>query len=97
LETEDAFYKWQASAAQLKTVRESAARSAKLADLISQRFDIGKVSGEDYLRARTLEDQAQTSLNDALYHHALALAALERVTAGGFTPSFRRSAAARQE
>jgi len=93
LETEDAFHKWQAAAAQVKTTRESAPKSAKLAELISGRFDNGKVSGEDYLRARTLEEQTQSQLNEALFHHALALAALERVTAGGFTPSFRRSPA----
>ena len=40
--------------------------------------------------ARTLDDQTQAQLNEALYHHALALAALERVTAGGFTPGYRR-------
>ncbi|HYV39701.1 MAG TPA: TolC family protein [Gemmataceae bacterium] len=91
LEVEDAFYKWQAATGQVKTLRESAAKSAKLAALISGRFESGKVSGEDYLRARTLEDQTQAQLNEAIYHQILALAALERVTAGGFTPSFRRS------
>ncbi len=92
LETEDAFFKWQAAADHVQLLRESAAKSAKLADLISARFDTGKVSGEDYLRARTLEDQTQAQLNEALYTHALALAALERVTSGGYTPSFRRPA-----
>jgi outer membrane protein TolC len=92
LETEDAFYKWQTAAAQVKTLRESAVKAAKLADLVSRRFDDGgKASAEDYLRARTLEDQTQAQLNEALFHHVLALAALERVTAGGFIPSFRHS------
>jgi outer membrane protein len=90
LETEDTYGKWQAAASQVKTLRESAPKSAKLAEVISGRFDNGKVSAEDYLRARTLEDQTQSQLNEALFQHALALAALERVTAGGYTPSFRR-------
>ncbi len=38
----------------------------------------------------TLADQAEAQYNEALYYHALALAALERVTAGGYTPSFRQ-------
>jgi outer membrane protein TolC len=92
LETADAFSRWQAAAAQVRTLRESVPKSAKLADLIAGRFDNGKVSAEDYLRARTLEEQTQSQLNEALYHHALSLAALERVTAGGFTPSFRHPA-----
>jgi outer membrane protein TolC len=93
LEAQDAFYKWQAAAGQVKILRESVVKSAKLADVISGRFDNGKVSGEDYLRARTLEESTQAQLNEALFNHALALAALERVTAGGFTPSYRRVAA----
>jgi outer membrane protein TolC len=95
LETDDAYRKWQAAAAQVKTMRDSAPKSAKLTELISSRFDNGKVSGEDYLRARTLEEQSQSQLNEALFQHALALAALERVTAGGFTPNYRRASAAR--
>jgi outer membrane protein TolC len=91
LETEDAFYKWKAAAAQVTTLRASAAKSTKLADLITRDFDNGKVSGEDYLRARTLEDQTQSQYNEALFHYTLALAALERVTAGGFVPSYRHA------
>jgi outer membrane protein TolC len=90
LEATDAFSQWQAAAARVRTMRESLPKSAKLAELIAVRFDNGKVSAEDYLRARTLEDQTESQLNEALFHHALALAALERVTAGGFTPVYRR-------
>jgi outer membrane protein TolC len=92
LEAEDAYYKWKTAAAQIKVLRDSAVTSSKLADSIAQRFNNnpGKVSSEDFLRARTLDEQTQAQLNEALYHHALALAALERVTAGGFTPSYRR-------
>jgi outer membrane protein TolC len=92
LEAEDAFYKWKATDAQVKTLRESTAKSTKLADLITRDFDNGKVSGEDYLRARTLEDQTQSQYNEAVFHYTLALAALERVTAGGFVPSYRHGA-----
>jgi outer membrane protein TolC len=91
LEAQDAFHKWQAAADQVKVLRDSAGTSAKLADSITQRFNTnpGKVSSEDYLRARTLDDQTQAQLNEALFHHAIGLAALERITAGGFIPSYR--------
>jgi outer membrane protein TolC len=87
LETGDAHYRWQVASAQVKTLRASAVKSANLADLISRDFDNGKVSGEDYLRARTLDDQTQSQLNEALFHYALAIATLERVTAGAFPAS----------
>ncbi len=91
LETEDAFHRWQQAGKQAAILRDSAARAAKLADLTSRDFDLGKVSSEDFLRARTLEDQAQASYNEALFYYTLGLATLERVTAGGFVPAYRRA------
>jgi hypothetical protein len=38
---------------------------------------------DELVRARTLEEQTLANYNEALYAHLLALAALERVTAGG--------------
>jgi outer membrane protein TolC len=92
LEAEDAYHKWQASAAQVKTVEQSVSKAAKLQDLLGQRWQDSKVTTEDYLRAVGLHDQARSQLFETLYHHALALAALERVTAGGYVPSYRRAA-----
>jgi outer membrane protein TolC len=60
-----------------------------VAKSVQARFDIGKVAGEELIRAQTLAVQAQAAYNEALYNHALALAALERITAGGFVPGFR--------
>jgi len=40
------------------------------------------------IRARTQADQVKALYNEALYNHALALAALERVTAGGYRPTY---------
>jgi outer membrane protein TolC len=90
LEAIDAFSRWQTAAAQVRVLRESVPKSAKLAELLAVRFDNGKVSAEEYLRAQTLEDQTESQLNEAVYQHALSLAALERVTAGGFTLGYRR-------
>ncbi len=49
-----------------------------------RRFEQGNLSGTEYAQATTLEDQVQAQYNEALYLHALALAALERITAGGY-------------
>ena len=43
-----------------------------------------KVKIEDVLTNEVLAGQARSSANEALYQNVLALAALERVTAGGF-------------
>jgi outer membrane protein TolC len=94
LETEDAYLKWQDAAQKIKHLAPLPARAVKLADDVQTRFNDGKkVSGEELIRARTLAEQTQGQLNEALYYHALALAALERITAGGFVPSFTRRSA----
>ena len=56
-----------------------------MAKNVEARFnDKAKASGEELIRARTQVDQANVTYNEAVYLHALGLAALERVTAGGF-------------
>jgi len=91
LEVEDAYLKWEDAVLKLRALSQTRASGLKVAKSVQARFDIGKVAGEELIRAQTLADQAQAAYNEALYNHALALAALERITAGGFTPSFRRS------
>lgn len=39
-----------------------------------------------------MQDQVQAQYNEALYQHALAITALERITAGGLVPAFRQPA-----
>lgn len=90
LETEDAFLKWQEASQKVKHLAPLPARAANLADRVQERFNDGKkVSGEELIRAQTLAEQTQAQLNEALYYHALALAALERVTAGGYRRAAR--------
>jgi outer membrane protein TolC len=92
LEVEDSYLKWEDAALKLRALAQTHQRALKVATTVKDRFDIGKVSGEELIRSQTLADQAQAAYNEALYHHALALAALERITAGGFTPAFRTGA-----
>jgi outer membrane protein TolC len=91
LEVEDAYFKWEDATLKLRTLAQTHGRALKVAKSVQARFDIGKVSGEELLRSQTLVDQSQAAFNEALYNHALALAALERITAGGFVPNFRQA------
>jgi outer membrane protein TolC len=84
LEVRAMLLKWQEAALNVFNLSETPAMARKVAENVQNRFNDGKATGEEYLRARTLEDQAQALYNDALYQHALGLAALERVTAGGY-------------
>jgi outer membrane protein TolC len=92
LETEEAYYKWEDAVLKLRALAQTHERALRVAKSVQARFDIGKVAGEELIRAQTLADQTQAAYNEALYNHALALAALERITAGGFTPAFRAAA-----
>jgi outer membrane protein TolC len=92
LETEDAFHKWQSAAGQVQALHDSVGKAANLRQLLAKRWQDNKINTEEYLRALGLLDQTRSQLNEALFHHALAVAALERVTAGGWVPSYRRHA-----
>jgi outer membrane protein TolC len=84
LEVEATYLKWQEAAQNVQNLAKTPKMAAEVAGDVRNRFNEGNVSGEDYLRARTLEEQALGLYNTALFQHALALAALERVTAGGY-------------
>jgi outer membrane protein TolC len=93
LELEDAYIRYEGAAKQVRQLEKAPALARKIYLQTKERFDIGKASGEEIIRGSTLEDQAQAQLNEALFNHALALAALERITAGGFSPVYQPVAA----
>ncbi len=84
LEVESSYAKWDLAARRLTILAKGRAQAAKIADFEQKRFDDGKTGGADLIRARLGEDQAEITYTETLYNHALGLAALERVTAGGF-------------
>jgi outer membrane protein TolC len=84
LELDDTFLKWRGGAQRLRVLANTPAKAGAVLKATEARFEIGSVPGEDMIRAKTLESQVQAEYNEALYQHALALAALERITAGGF-------------
>jgi len=88
LEVEASHQKWQEAIERIRRLEKTITLAKKIADNVTRRFNDKKATGEEVIKARTLEDQAQSQYNEALYNHALALAALERVTAGGYRPTY---------
>ncbi len=84
LEVEFMLLKWLEAAQNVQNLKPTPDMAQKVADKVRKRFNDGNETGEAYLRAATLEDQAKALFNQALFEHALGLAALERVTAGGY-------------
>jgi outer membrane protein TolC len=84
LELDDTYLKYREAALRLQVLTGTFKKAAAVLKTTDLRFESGKVSGEDLIRAKTLESQVQAEYNDALFNQALALAALERITAGAF-------------
>jgi outer membrane protein TolC len=85
LEAENAYLKWLEASQKVPAATEAADKSTGLATDTQKDFAGGvKVKVEDVLANEVLEAQAHVTHNEALYQQAIALAALERVTAGGF-------------
>jgi outer membrane protein TolC len=85
LEAEDAFLRWEDESQEASQAREAANAGEKLADELRKDFTSGqKVRVEDVITAQVLASQARSQYNEFLYRQILALADLERVTAGNF-------------
>jgi outer membrane protein TolC len=85
LEVEDAFMRWEEASQQARKTREAADAGDKLADELRKDFAAGlKVKAEDIVAARVLALQARADYNEYLFKQLVALADLERATAGGF-------------
>jgi outer membrane protein TolC len=84
LEADNGYLKWLEAHDRYLRYAAALPRTEALAKRASDRFEGGNISGSEYVQAATLKDQVQAQYNEALYLNALALAALERITAGGF-------------
>ena len=86
LEAEDAYYRWEEAATRIAQTREAAEKGSKLADSTRKDYTGGQnIKVEDVLTNEVLSAQARSQYVDALHRQVLALAALERITAGGFS------------
>jgi hypothetical protein len=85
LDAKDAYLRWEEAARQISEAKQGADSGEYLANELSKAFTSGlKVKVEEVVSARVLGAQARASYNEAVFHQLLALADLERVTAGGF-------------
>lgn len=84
LDVEAAYLKWKQAADQIVLLEKAPENAGSIAKKVQNRFDSGNVTGEELLRARTLEDYARSQYTEALFNHVIGLAALERATAGGY-------------
>jgi outer membrane protein TolC len=95
LEAEDAFLRWEEAARKIPKTREASNVSKKLADDTLNDFKGGQnVPYKDVLEAVVLSAQAGSAYNEARYQYILALAALERITGGGFNAGLAATASA---
>jgi outer membrane protein TolC len=85
LDAEVAFYKWEEAVERIRHLEQARKVSYEYAESATKRFmeANGKRAPDELVRSRTLQEQTQAAYNEALYIHVLALAGLERVTAGG--------------
>jgi outer membrane protein TolC len=98
LEAEDAFLRWQEASQAVAEARSAVVAGDQLADSLTKDFTSGlKVRVEDVVNARVLASQARAQLNNFLYHQVVALADLERVTAGAFCAGLVGSTAAQPQ
>jgi outer membrane protein TolC len=89
LEAEDAFIKWEETNRKIPMTRDAATAGARLSKSMHDAFvSSQKVSIEDILTSEALSAQAQGTHNETLYNQLIALAGLQRVTAGGFDPGW---------
>jgi outer membrane protein TolC len=84
LEAEDAYLRWEEASLEVPAAKEAIDSGEQLADDLSKDFTSGlKAKVEDVVNARVLSAQARSRYNEYLYRQILALADIERITAGG--------------
>jgi outer membrane protein TolC len=88
LEVQANYLKWKEALEKVNNLSRVLAFAEKVAISVTKEFNDKKATGEQMIRARTQADQVRAQYNEALYNHALALAALERITAGGYRPTY---------
>jgi hypothetical protein len=84
LEAQDAFENWVEATRKVNQNREAAEEGRELAKRTRANRDSAEIKPEDILQNDVLAGQAMGQYNQALFEQILALANLERITAGGF-------------
>jgi outer membrane protein TolC len=86
LDAEQAYLRWLEASKKLAPFEEAATKADKLHDNVRKQYDpkTGKTTVDELLNAGLLATQTRLQANATRYQQLQALAALERVTAGGF-------------
>jgi outer membrane protein TolC len=85
LDAEDAFLRWEEAVGKIAKLKTGPKEADDLAEKTKTALDNGSVkSYRDVVEIQVIASQLRAQYNEALYHHAVALTELERVTAGGF-------------
>jgi outer membrane protein TolC len=84
LEAENAYQNWVEATRKVSGTREAAQVGKALAERVRKNRAVANIKQEDLLQTDVLAGQAQAAYNEALFNQILALANLERITAGGF-------------
>ncbi len=85
LEVQDSYLKYREAAAKIPKTREAAGKAANILEANNKGFrSQQKTTVRDILDAAGLQLRSRTDYNDALYQYLLALADLQRETAGGY-------------
>jgi outer membrane protein TolC len=89
LEAEDGVAKWQEAVRKSTFTKDATDKAQKfIRQLEEDRAAGANIKPEDMTANRILAAQASASKNEAMYQQVLALANLERITAGGFSAGF---------
>lgn len=88
LEAETSFYYFEEASQAMAAAREGYNHSKSLIERVKERFNEPKAPKETLLLGYTQAAEAQSEYVEAVFKYLLALAALERVTAGGVRPAF---------
>jgi outer membrane protein TolC len=90
LEAEQAYLRWLEANRKSPAAREAAAAAEKLSKGLRDKFDprVPKVTPDELINAGVLATQLRLQANQIAFQEVIGLAALERVTAGGFCAGF---------
>jgi outer membrane protein TolC len=95
LEAEQAYYRWLEAARKVPKFHQAADEANRVFRSLRERFDprIQRIRLDELITAGILANQLRLQENQAYHQQLLALAALERVTAGGFCAGLDQAAA----
>lgn len=88
LEAENAYLEFELANEKVRLAKEKNDLAIELLKLARKNIPLAKTGREQIYQVEVLAAKAQADYVEAVYQHLLALAALERITAGGITPAF---------